>query len=82
MEQFFAFVFYTIVGLYLLRLVVIYVFPWLLARWMKRMVRRMEQQQQQSQDSFSTSSHPKSKLNDVGEYVDFEEIKDNKDKPH
>lgn len=80
MEQFLAFIFYLIIGLYLIRLAFIYLFPWLVKRWMNRMVKRMEQQQQQYQQYTepSSSQESRSKLDDVGEYVDFEEIKEDK----
>lgn len=81
MEQFLAFIFYLIVGLYLIRLAFIYLFPWLIKRWMKRMAKRMEQQRQQYQqysEPSASSQDSRSKLDDVGEYVDFEEIKDDK----
>lgn len=81
MEQFLAFVFYFIIGLYLFRLALVYALPWLIRRWMLRVARRMEQQQQQYQQHYQTNSSAsenRSKLDDVGEYVDFEEIKDDK----
>ncbi|HMM11978.1 MAG TPA: hypothetical protein PKE03_07790 [Bacteroidales bacterium] len=79
MEQFLAFVFYVIVGLYLLRLMFLYLFPWLVRRWMKRVVKRMEQQQNEHQaEPSSPNTSTRSKLDDLGEYVDFEEIKDDK----
>ncbi|MBK9292674.1 MAG: DUF4834 domain-containing protein [Bacteroidetes bacterium] len=82
MEQFLTFLFYFILGIYLLRLGFTYLLPWLLRRWIKRMARHMEQQQQYHQNQTSDFNPPQKnksgKLDDVGEYVDFEEIKDDK----
>ena len=46
---------------------------------MKRVVKRMEQQQNEHQaEPSSPNTSTRSKLDDLGEYVDFEEIKDDK----
>lgn len=80
MEQFLAFIFYFIVGLYVLRLGFIYLLPWLIRRWMKRVAKQMENQQHYRNTSQSDPQPQagRNKLDDLGEYVDFEEINDEK----
>lgn len=81
MEHFLAFIFYFILGLYVLRLGFIYLFPWLIRRWMKHMAKQMQNQQQQYQSTHQSDfelNKRRSKLDDLGEYVDFEEINDDK----
>lgn len=88
METFLMVIFWIVLSFYLLGLAFRYLFPWLISRFVHRMARKMEQQSQtyystkKSQQDVNISPNRKeSKLDpDIGEYVDFEEIKDNKKK--
>jgi hypothetical protein len=68
------------------RLAFRYLFPWLLARFIKRMANRMQQQTYQGQRNQSQQEKVKVSIikeeepkidPGIGEYIDFEEIKDN-----
>jgi hypothetical protein len=80
----------TFILIYLIfRLLTAYVFPWLVRWYLKRFQKRFyrdnpwfaEQQRrkQQREDEVHVSGKPpQSKKADLGEYVDFEEIKEDK----
>ncbi|MBZ0242180.1 MAG: DUF4834 family protein [Bacteroidales bacterium] len=84
MESFLLFIFWVIFIFYAFRLFLRYGLPWLLARYFRKMQRNMGQRPQNEprkqegevkvkyKDSTQTRVDP-----DIGEYVDFEEIKDN-----
>lgn len=86
METFLMVIFWIILGFYLLGLAFRYLFPWLLGRFVNRMARKMQEQSQSYQQSTTQQSDinisPNSKSTkldpDIGEYIDFEEIKDPK----
>lgn len=85
METFISIIFWTILIYYALRLVLRYLVPFLLARFVNRMQNRMSgfdqkdnppQQEGEVKVKFTPKDSPKSDPK-VGEYIDFEEIKDN-----
>ncbi|MDP2237598.1 MAG: DUF4834 family protein [Bacteroidales bacterium] len=86
MEKFLTIIFWVIFTVYVFRLAFRYLFPWLIARYVKKMANRMQQQayhgkNNQSQDekvkvSYIREDEPKIDP-DIGEYIDFEDIKDN-----
>ncbi len=86
MEKFLTIIFWIIFTVYVFRLAFRYLFPWLIARYVKKMANRMQQQayqgqNNQSQDekvkvSYIREDEPKIDPN-IGEYIDFEDLKDN-----
>lgn len=87
MESFISFIFWAILIIYTLRLVFRYLFPWLLARFVKKMAKNMQQrghqnyppQQREGSVNINFKAKDEAKIDpNIGEYVDFEEIKDNK----
>lgn len=79
-------IFWIIFSIYLFRLAFRYLFPWLIARFVKRMANKMQQQAYQGQENYAQDEKVKvsyikedePKIDpDIGEYIDFEEIKDN-----
>ncbi|MBU1371095.1 MAG: DUF4834 family protein [Bacteroidetes bacterium] len=87
METFFLFIFWVLFIFYAFRLFLRYVLPWIIGRY----IRKMQDKMGQSQNKNSRQKEGEVKLNykesehsrvdpDIGEYVDFEEIKDNNSK--
>ncbi len=84
MEEFLLFVFWVILVFYLFKLFFRYGLPWLLSRYIKKMQQKMHAQQQPKQETkegevkvkMPGQDHPRVDPN-IGEYVDFEEIKEN-----
>ena len=84
MEGFFLFIFWVILIFYLFRLFFRYGLPWLLGRYIRKMQDRMGRPQQSKNESNDNEIKVKMSVNeqpkvdpDIGEYVDFEEIKEN-----
>ncbi|MDO8897203.1 MAG: DUF4834 family protein [Bacteroidales bacterium] len=86
MEKFLTIIFWIIFTVYMFRLAFRYLFPWLIARYVKKMANRMQQQAYQGQNNQSQDEKVKvsyiredePKIDpDIGEYIDFEDIKDN-----
>ena len=84
-ENFFLVIFWIIIGLYLIQMVFRYLVPWFIRRFIKKMHRQM---QKQSRQDFTGKSNKKVTIQyernnestidpEIGEYVDFEEIKNN-----
>ncbi|MDA3943989.1 MAG: hypothetical protein PF694_10675 [Bacteroidetes bacterium] len=87
METFFLFIFWVLFIFYAFRLFLRYVLPWIIGRY----IRKMQDKMGQSQNKNNQQKEGEVKLNykesehsrvdpDIGEYVDFEEIKDNNSK--
>lgn len=85
METFLSIIFWVLVIYYLIKLIVRYLFPFLLVRFINRMQNKMGGFQSHTDNSsregevkvkYNPESNPKSN-NDLGEYIDFEEVKDN-----
>jgi bacteriorhodopsin len=85
METFLSIIFWVLVIYYLIKLIVRYLFPFLLVRFINRMQNKMGGFQAQAENA-SREGEVKVKYNpetntksnsDLGEYIDFEEIKDN-----
>jgi hypothetical protein len=86
MEKFLMIIFWIILSFYVFRLAFRYLFPWLIARFVKKMANKMQQQAYQGQNnqrhdekvkvSYIREEEPKIDPN-IGEYIDFEDIKDN-----
>ncbi len=87
MEKALITIFWIIFIFYLLRLAMRYLLPWLLARFMRKMAKNMQQKgfsqahnQQQKSDNdiyVDTGQASKQKIDpDIGEYVDFEDIEE------
>lgn len=68
------------------RILTAYVFPWLVNWYLRRYKEKFfrnnpwHQQRRQEKDVHITGEPPKSTKGDLGEYVDFEEIKEDKEK--
>lgn len=84
MESFLLFIFWVIFVYYAFRLFLKYGLPWFLARYFRKMQQNMGQQTQNESHQQEGDIKVKYKENattrvdpDIGEYVDFEEIKDN-----
>lgn len=85
MEKFLLIIFWLILGLYLFRLAFRYLIPWFVARYIKKMTERMQQnhgnaKKNDENDGLNINYHQKKEPiidPEIGEYVDFEEIKDN-----
>ncbi len=88
MEKFLMIVFWIIFSFYLLRLIFRYAFPWLLARFIRKMAGNMQQQAYRQQGTsprdegkvfVNTEDVNQQKIDpEIGEYVDFEDIKEPK----
>lgn len=84
MESFLLFIFWVIFIYYAFRLFLRYALPWLLARYFRKMQRNMghapdnrqKEQEGQVKVKYKETTQPRVDP-DIGEYVDFEEIKDN-----
>ncbi|NOU47417.1 MAG: hypothetical protein HOO86_10185 [Bacteroidales bacterium] len=85
METILSIIFWTLVIYYSLRLILRYLVPFLLARFVKRMQNKMSgfdqtvntpQQEGEVKVNFTPKEQTKSKSG-IGEYIDFEEINDN-----
>jgi hypothetical protein len=83
METFILIIFWLIVVYYAFKLGIRYLLPWIVGRYIRRMQRNMHNYNQQHQQgsgdmNVKYTSQEDPKINpEVGEYVDFEEIKDN-----
>ncbi len=83
METLLLIIFWIILIFYLFKLAIRYVLPWFVKRYIRNMQRNMHDynqktQQQQGGMKVRQSQKDEPKIDpDVGEYVDFEEIKDN-----
>ncbi len=91
MEQFLLVIFWIVVSIYLLRLALRYLFPWLVRRFIQKMVGKMSQQppanpytsrKKEGDIYVKTDKDDKPKIDpDIGEYIDFEDIKSNDKNP-
>ncbi len=85
MESFLSVIFWVLIIYYAFRLILRYLVPFLLVRFVKRMQSRMpgfEQTQHQPQHEGEvkvkyTPKEPAKSDSNIGEYIDFEEINDN-----
>ena len=84
MESFLLFIFWVIFIYYAFKLILRFVLPWLLARYFRKMQRNMgqrpqsESHQQEGEIKVKYKDNSQARVDpDIGEYVDFEEIKDN-----
>ncbi|HOI31763.1 MAG: hypothetical protein RBR84_02415 [Bacteroidales bacterium] len=84
MEGFLLFIFWVILIFYLFRLFFRYGLPWLLSRYVRKMQEKMQGTHQAKQKPKEGEVKVKMPGNDqprvdpdIGEYVDFEEVKDN-----
>lgn len=91
MEQFLMVIFWIIISIYLLRLAFRFLFPWLIRRFMQKMMGKMGQQppatpyarnRNEGDIIVKTDMDDKPKIDsDIGEYIDFEDIKDQNKNP-
>lgn len=84
MEGFLLFIFWIILIFYLFRLFFRYGMPWLLSRYFRKMQEKMRDTHQAKKETKHGEVKVKMSGNDqprvdpnIGEYVDFEEVKDN-----
>lgn len=89
MEKILLIIFWLIIGLYAFQLAFRYIVPWFVARFIRKMAERMQNNSTQSYgDQAGKEKDIRIKFNkkqepvidpEVGEYIDFEEIKENED---
>jgi len=86
MEKFLMIIFWIIFTIYVLRLAFRFLLPWLLGRFIRKVAGNMQQQSPFQQQTYQknegemyvkTDTTDKPKIDpEVGEYIDFEEIKE------
>jgi hypothetical protein len=82
METLLLIIFWLIVVYYAFTLGIRYLLPWIVSRYIRRMQRNMhnysKKQQKDGEMNVKYTGQDDPRINpDAGEYVDFEEIKDN-----
>ncbi len=87
MENFFMIVFWIIFAFYALRLILRYLLPWLLTRFIRKMAGNMQQPFGQPNPPGQSAGETKVRMNqqdkpkidpEIGEYIEFEDIKEPK----
>lgn len=91
MEQFLLVIFWIVVSIYIIRLSLRFLFPWLMRRFIQKMAGKMSQQpstnaytgrKNEGDIYVKTEMDDKPKIDpDIGEYIDFEDIKNTDKKP-
>ena len=70
-----------IIAYYLFRFITLYVTPWVARYFIRRSMKGYEKQQKRKQEGEVTIDRTPGKkgaLDDIGEYVDYEEVEDDK----
>ncbi len=71
-----------VIAYYIFRLISLYVLPWMARYFIRRSMKGFEQQQKQQRGKVNVDHMPdrKGALDDIGEYVDYEEVEEDKTK--